>query len=132
MKTAKTTFIAALLAIGLACGYSAKSTTPPMAGAVPNIGALVPSSATAGASLGTNGLMVTGTSFNGNAIVNWNGTALTTVFVSGTQVTATVPDSDTATAGTATVTVTNPGTPGGIYGGGTSPETSNSMTFTIN
>jgi len=32
----------------------------------------------------------------------------------------------------AAVTVTNPGTPGGIYGGGTAAETSNSVTFTIN
>jgi hypothetical protein len=30
------------------------------------------------------------------------------------------------------VTVTNPGTPGGIYGGGTSPATSMPMTFMIN
>jgi hypothetical protein len=46
--------------------------------------------------------------------------------------TATIPASDVATAGTITVTVTNPGTPGGIYGGGTMAQTSNSMTFTIN
>jgi hypothetical protein len=36
-----------------------------------------------------------------------------------------------ATAGTVSVTVTNPGTPGGQYGGGTMAETSNIMTFTI-
>jgi hypothetical protein len=30
------------------------------------------------------------------------------------------------------VTVTNPGTPGGQYGGGTAAETSNMMTFTVN
>jgi hypothetical protein len=30
------------------------------------------------------------------------------------------------------VTVTNPGTAGGVYGGGTSAETSAPMTFTIN
>jgi len=82
--------------------------------------------------LGANGLMVTGTNFNGNASINWNGTALTTTFVSGTQLTATIPAADVASAGTAAVTVTNPGTPGGVYGGGTAAETSNSMTFTIN
>jgi hypothetical protein len=76
--------------------------------------------------------MVTGTNFNSNATINWNGTALTTAHVSSTQLTATVPDADTATAGTVQVTVTNPGTPGGQYGGGTSAETSNMMTFTIN
>jgi hypothetical protein len=132
MRIAKTVFLAGLLAVGLACGYSAKSMTPPGAGAMPNIAALVPGSANAGASLGANGLMVTGTSFNSNATVSWNGTALATVFVNATQLTATVPDADIASAGTATITVTNPGTAGGIYGGGTSPETSNSMTFTIN
>ena len=132
MRIAKTAFLAGLLALGLGCGYSAKSMTPPGAGVMPNIAALVPGSANAGTSLGTNGLMVTGASFNSNAMVSWNGTALTTVFVSATQLTATVPDADTASAGTAMITVTNPGTAGGIYGGGTSPETSNSMTFTIN
>jgi hypothetical protein len=76
--------------------------------------------------------MVTGANFNGNATINWNGTALTSTFVSATQMTATVPDANLATKGMATVTVTNPGTPGGMYGGGTSAETSNSMTFTIN
>jgi len=132
MKSARTAILAALLALGVACGYSSPSTTPASPGTTPNIGALVPNDTTHGTSLGTNGLMVTGTNFNSNAVVNWNGTALTTAFVSGTQLTATVPDTDTASAGTATVTVTNPGTSGGIYGGGTQPETSNSKTFTIN
>ena len=132
MKLTKTIFLAALLAAGMACGYSAKKTTPPVAGTMPNIAALVPSSTTAGTSLGTNGLMVTGANFNNNATVNWNGSALVTTFVSNSQMTATVPDANTAAKGMATITVTNPGTPGGIYGGGTSAETSNSMTFTIN
>jgi len=130
MKTTKTIFLAILLAVGAACGYSSKSTTPPAAGAMPNISALVPNNANAG----TTGVVLTvnGTSFNGNATINWQGTALTTTHVSANQLMTTVPDADVATAGTAAVTVTNPGTPGGIYGGGTSPETSNSMTFTIN
>ena len=132
MNLTKTILLAALLAFGVGCGYSSKSTTPPAPGSMPNITSLVPNSTTAGTSLGQNGLMVTGARFNGNATVNWNGTKLVTTFVSSTQLTATVPDSDVATAGTATVTVTNPGTSGGIYGGGTAAETSNSMTFTIN
>jgi IPT/TIG domain len=132
MKNAKTVILAALLALGMACGYSSKPTTPAAAGTMPTIAALVPASTTAGMSLGKNGLMVTGTNFNSNATINWNGTALTTAFVSGTQLTATVPDADTATAGTFQVTVTNPGTPGGQYGGGTAAETSNMMPFTVN
>ena len=132
MKITKTIILATLLAAGLGCGYSSKATTPPAAGTMPNIAALVPSSTATGNTLGTNGLMVTGTNFNANATVNWNGTALATSFVSGTQVTATIPAADVASAGTAAVTVTNPGTPGGQYGGGTAAETSTSMTFTIN
>jgi hypothetical protein len=132
MKITNTLVLAVLLAVGLACGYSSKATTPPAAGTMPNIAALVPNSTATGNTLGTNGLMVTGANFNANATINWNGTALATSFVSGTQLTATIPSADVASAGTAAVTVTNPGTPGGQYGGGTSPETSNSMTFTIN
>jgi hypothetical protein len=132
MKITKTIILATLLAAGLGCGYSSKATTPPAAGTMPNIAALVPNATTTGNTLGANGLMVTGTNFNGNAAINWNGTALTTTFVSGTQLTATIPAADVASAGTAAVTVTNPGTPGGVYGGGTAAETSNSMTFTIN
>jgi hypothetical protein len=79
-------------------------------------------------------LTVNGTNFASNAAINWNGTAQTTTsVVLGTQLTATIPASDITTAGTtAAVTVTNPGTAGGQYGGGTLPETSNKMTFTIN
>jgi hypothetical protein len=79
-------------------------------------------------------MTVNGSKFNTNAVVNWNGAAQTTTYVSASQVTAAIPASAIATAGTVPVTVTNPGTPGtGMYGsGGTLPETSNSMTFTIN
>jgi IPT/TIG domain-containing protein len=134
MKNAKPVILAALLTLGMACGYSSKPTTPTVAGTMPTIAALIPNSTPAGMSLGANGLMVTGTNFNTNATINWNGTALTTTHVSATQLTATVPDPDVATAGTVAVTVTNPGTAGtGAYGsGGTAAETSAPMTFTIN
>lgn len=130
MKIAKTVLLAALLAVGLACGYSSKATTPASPGTLPNITALSPASAPAG-STGVI-LTVNGTNFNGNAAINWVGTALSTTHVSSNQLMATVPNSDLATSGTAAVTVTNPGTAGGIYGGGTMAATSNSMTFTIN
>src|SRR5260370_23802313 len=132
MRTAQTVFLATLLAVGLACGYSSHKTTPPAAGSMPTISALSPASTPAG-SMGVV-LTVNGTNFNSNpaATINWNGTALTTKFVSASQLTTTIPDADVMTAGTASVTVTNPGTPGGIYGGGTSAATSAPMTFTIN
>jgi hypothetical protein len=132
MKIANTIILAVLLTAGLACGYSAKATTPPTAGTTPNISALVPNSTTTGNTLGANGLMVTGANFNSNATINWNGMALSTTFVSNSQLTATIPATDVASSGTAAVNVTNPGTTGGLYGGGTAAETSNSMTFTIN
>jgi hypothetical protein len=60
-------------------------------------------------------LTVNGTGFVTASVVNWNGGALTTQFVSGSQLTATVPAEEIATAGTASITVVNP-----VSGGGTS------------
>src|SRR5277367_3777312 len=54
-------------------------------------------------------LRIHGTGFVPGAIAQWNGTPLTTKFVSPSIVSATVPASDVAKAGTATVTVANPG-----------------------
>jgi|SRR5271169_6698174 len=130
MKIAKTLFLAGLIAAGLACGYSSKATTPPSAGTMPAISALAPNSTNSGGPAFV--LTVNGNNFNGNASINWNGTAQTTAHVNGSQLTATIPATAITTSGTVAVTVTNPGTSGGIYGGGTSTETSNSMTFTIN
>src|SRR5579859_948185 len=56
-------------------------------------------------------LTVNGCTFVSGATVKWNGTALATTFVSSIQLTAAVPASDVATAGTASVTVSNPGGP---------------------
>jgi hypothetical protein len=130
MKTSKTVMLAGLLLLGLGCGYSAKPTTPTVAGTMPTVSALAPSSVTAGSPSFV--LTVNGTNFNANAAVNWNGTAQATSHVSTNQLTATIPAASITTAGTVTVTVSNPGVAGGIYGGGTAAETSNSMTFTIN
>ncbi len=102
------------------CGYS-RPKQMTQSGIVPVVAAIMPASQMHGGSDFM--LTVTGSNFNGNAVVNWNA----------------APQSNTthiATAGTAQVSVTNPGssTPGGPYGGGsnTPSETSNSMTFTIN
>jgi hypothetical protein len=132
MKTVSTTLLATLIALTLACGYSAK-TTPPVAGTVPAIAQLSPNAATAGGAAFM--LTVDGSNFGSKAVVNWNGTAqAATTYVSGGQLTVAVPASAIAASGTVQVTVTNPGTTGtGIYGtGGTLPETSTAMSFTIN
>jgi len=69
----------------------------------PVITSLSPSTAAAGS--GDFTLTVNGTGFSGGATVQWNGTALTTTFVSATQLTAAVPGSLVASVGTATVKV---------------------------
>ncbi len=65
-------------------------------------------------------MTVTGQQFVSASVVQWNGTALPTTYVSSTSLTAQVPASDLAASGTATVTVLTPG--GGNSGG---------LTFTV-
>ncbi len=88
---------------------------------VPSLTSISPSSATAGGTSFT--LTANGSNFSNGSVINWNGAALTTTFVSATQLTATVPSVNIATAGSASVTVFTP-TPGG--------GTSSSVLFTIN
>jgi len=59
-------------------------------------------------------LTVNGTGFVSGSAVNWNGKARATVFVSASQLTATILASDIAVAGTASVTVTSPAPGGGM------------------
>jgi len=126
----KLLMIVLLAATGVGCGYSSHATTPQQPGTTPAIAQLTPPSTAAGSSQFT--LVVDGTNFGSKAIVNFNGAAMGTTFVSGTQVTATIPASAVMNAATVPVTVTNPGTPGGLYGGGTAAATSSPMNFTIN
>ena len=77
--------------------------TPP----APSITSLVPSSAYEFGQSFT--LTVNGTGFLAGASVKWNGSALATALVSGTQLTATVPASLLNSLGSATVTEVNPG-----------------------
>lgn len=53
-------------------------------------------------------LTVEGTEFVSGAVVEWNGAALPTTFISATKLTASVSSSDIATPQTAAVTVVNP------------------------
>lgn len=130
-------FVLLLVAMGLGCGYSAPKNQAPVPGVVPMIAAIVPTSMKAGGPAFT--LTVNGSSFAGNAVVNWNGAAMSgTKYITASQLAVPIPASEIMTAGTVTVSVTNPGTPGnpgGPYGGGgggTMAETSSGMTFTIN
>jgi hypothetical protein len=76
------------------------------AGATPTLTSLSPDSTAAGGAAFT--ITATGTKFVSGATIDWNGTALTTTYVSATKLTATVPATDIATAGTASVTVVLP------------------------
>jgi YD repeat-containing protein len=82
---------------------------------------IAPNSKTAGDPAFT--LTVTGTNFIASSVVRWNGADRATTYGSSTQLTATIPATDIATAGTAPVTVFNPAPGGGL---------SSAQTFTIN
>ena len=86
----------------------------PASPSAPAISSLGPASAAPSAAAFT--LTVNGTGFISGAVVQWNGTALATTFVSATQLTASVSAALIASAGMATVTVVNPGavTSGGV------------------
>lgn len=72
---------------------------------------LVPTTTTPG-SIGFE-LTVNGTGFVSGSVVNWNGSARTTTFISATQLHAAILASDLAAAGTAYVTVSSPAPGGG-------------------
>jgi hypothetical protein len=130
----RTTLLLLLCLAATGCGYSSpKQMTHP--GVVPVVAALLPASQLHGGSDFI--LTVTGSSFNANAVVNWNGAPQTnTTHPSANTLSAMIPAAQIASAGMVQVSVTNPGssTPGGPYGGGsnTPSETSNNMPFTIN
>jgi uncharacterized protein (TIGR03437 family) len=84
----------------------------------PSISSLGPNSTTAGGPGFT--LTVNGSGFLVGSTVQWNGSAVSTNYFSGTQLSASISASQIASQGTASVTVVNPG-----------GATSNSVTFTI-
>ena len=86
----------------------------------PGIGSLSPAFVGAGGAAFT--LTVNGSGFVSSSIVNWGTTALTTQYVSGTQLTAQVPATAIAATGIYTVTVQTPSPGGG---------TSNSFQFDV-
>ena len=87
----------------------------------PTLTSISPAAATAGSAATT--MVVSGSNFVSGAVVNWNGTALPTTFSSATSLSASITSTLLATAGTATITVSNPSPSLG---------TSGSLTFTIN
>jgi subtilisin family serine protease len=106
-------------------GYTRAATSPPVTVAtppspVPVLTSLSPTSTPTGTTSFT--LTVNGSGFATTSVVRWNGADRSTTFVSSSQLRATIPASDRASAGTAEVTVFSP-----APGGGTSAP----LTFTI-
>lgn len=84
---------------------------------LPVLASMSPNTAVAGAAATT--LSVTGSNFTSSSVVQWNGSARPTTFVSSTQLTASLTAADLASAGAATVNV--------LSGG----NVSNSMSFLL-
>ena len=122
--------ILVLCAVAVGCGYGSHSTMPPAAGTTPTITQLSPMMVAANS--GAFNLTVTGTKFASGAFVNFGpNNKMTTTVMSSTQAVASIPNSAIMNSGMVQVTITNPGTPGGIYGGGTSPAPSTAVPFTV-
>lgn len=88
---------------------------------VPTLMSINPTSAIASGAAFT--LTVNGTNFNDTSVVKWNDTSRVTTLISATQLQAAIPAADIATAGSASITVTNPAPGGG---------TTSALNFAIN
>jgi hypothetical protein len=78
----------------------------------PVVSSLSPATAVAGS--GAVALTVTGTGYLSSSVIQFNGAALPTTFLSATQLTATIPATALIMAGTYAVAVENPGPGGGL------------------
>ena len=98
---------------------------PPVAASnsAPILSGINPSSAVAGGAGFT--LLVVGSNFVNNSVVNFNGVGRQTTFISADQLSIAISTGDIAIPGTATITVTNPAS------GATGAETTNPVTLTI-
>lgn len=128
-------FSATLNTVGTQSLTATDTVTATVTGTQSNIiiGALLPTLTTISPDAGVlNGAVFTvtvnGTNFLSTSVVQWKGSPRSTTFVSTTQLTATIPASDLATAGQAAVTVFTPAPGGGtsnvatffVYSGATS------------
>src|SRR4029077_1449540 len=123
--------IVALVACGLASACSQYNTNLSIQTSSSVLTFVSPSTATVGGPGFT--ITANGAGFVTGALILWNGTALTTTLVSSIQLTAPVPASDLATAGTVKVAVQIPGSaqPGTNINNTTTTEVSNIVLFTI-
>jgi hypothetical protein len=103
---------------------NATNPAPALAGLSPSSTQAAGASLLSVAAASSSGLTITvlGSNFVTSSVVRWNGADRATTFTSGTRLVATIPASDVATVGTATVTVFTPAPGGG---------TSNGLPFTV-
>ncbi len=94
-------------AINVTVSSGSATSSPAQFTIAPGITSLNPNSATAGGGAFT--LTVNGSGFSQGATIRWNGSALATVFVSGSQLTAAIAANLIASAGTVNVTVNSGG-----------------------
>ena len=100
---------------------------------IPTLTTIAPNSATEGGSGFT--MTINGNNFIAGSVVRWNGANRATTFLSANQLQATITAGDIAVAGTADVTVFNPGPGGGTSGAQTftiDPDVSGNPTPTLN
>jgi Bacterial Ig-like domain (group 3)/Bacterial Ig-like domain (group 2) len=102
-------------------GITSPADTLTVGAPLPTLATLSPTSVIAGTGGFT--LTVNGTNFISGSVVNFNGVAQTTTYVSATQLTAAIPASAITTAGAVPVTVTTAAPGGG---------TSSAVSFTVN
>lgn len=115
----------ALLLSFIACGGGSSTVMqqPPPPPNTPTITSLTPSSILLGGPAFT--LTVNGSNFVSGSVVNWNGIARQTTFVSSTQLQAAITAADVANPGAVNIVVSNPGS-----SGSTVPSTAFAFTVT--
>jgi trimeric autotransporter adhesin len=113
MKRRFTLSVSALISLAVAgCGSgSTPPAAPPTTNTAPTITSVTPTSASAGGASLT--IDVKGSGFVAASTLQWNGAALSTIYISATELSANLPASDLANGTTAELTVVNTGEGGG-------------------
>jgi hypothetical protein len=97
---------ASIYFIVIGCGGGTVGATPPPAPAAPAVTSVTPATVPAGSAAFT--LQINGSGFVSGSVASWNGTNLSTTYVSATELTAAVPASLAAGGGTFSIAVVNP------------------------
>lgn len=115
LKSISRVVVPAIVVLAAACGGGGGGgNTSPTSPAPVTLTSLAPAAANAGA--GATVLTATGSGFTTASVIEWNGTALTTSYVSSTSLTATIPAADFMETGTVPVTVSNAASGGATSG----------------